>query len=270
MHALRIERLVYRWPGAERSTLEIGALSLASGESLFLYGPSGCGKSTLLSAIAGVVDVPKGAIHVADLDLGALHGGARDRFRVDHIGMIFQVFNLVPWLSARENVLLPCTFSSRRSVRTGDDPAGSAERLLNELGLSDPSLTSKQAHELSVGQQQRVAAARALIDAALRAANPEARLIPIGFASGQVPQIPANLLLVKNLTVIGLYWGGYLRFRPDVLTGSLRTLLDWYAAGRLHPPVGDVLPLERTAEALALLRDRKARGKVVVQIGPDR
>jgi putative ABC transport system ATP-binding protein len=163
MHALRIERLVYRWPGAERSTLEIGALSLASGESLFLYGPSGCGKSTLLSAIAGVVDVPKGAIHVADLDLGALHGGARDRFRVDHIGMIFQVFNLVPWLSARENVLLPCTFSSRRSVRTGDDPAGSAERLLDELGLSDPSLTSKQAHELSVGQQQRVAAARALI-----------------------------------------------------------------------------------------------------------
>jgi NADPH2:quinone reductase len=110
----------------------------------------------------------------------------------------------------------------------------------------------------------------ALFDAALRAANPEARLIPIGFASGQVPQIPANLLLVKNLTVIGLYWGGYLRFRPEVLTGSLRTLLDWYAAGRLHPPVGDVLPLERTAEALALLRDRKARGKVVVQIGPDR
>jgi putative ABC transport system ATP-binding protein len=163
MHSLRIERLVYRWPGAERSTLEIGALSLASGESLFLYGPSGCGKSTLLSAIAGVVDVPKGAIHVADLDLGALHGGARDRFRVDHIGMIFQVFNLVPWLSARENVLLPCTFSSRRSARTGDDPAGSAERLLDELGLSDPSLTSKQAHELSVGQQQRVAAARALI-----------------------------------------------------------------------------------------------------------
>jgi len=163
MHSLRIERLVYRWPGAERSTLEIGALSLASGESLFLYGPSGCGKSTLLSAIAGVVDVPKGAIHVADLDLGTLHGGARDRFRVDHIGMIFQVFNLVPWLSARENVLLPCTFSSRRSVRTGDDPAGSAERLLDELGLSDPSLTSKQAHELSVGQQQRVAAARALI-----------------------------------------------------------------------------------------------------------
>ena len=163
MHPLRIENLTYRWPRAERRTLEIGALSLASGESLFLYGPSGCGKSTLLSAIAGVVNVPKGVIRVADQDLGAVHGGARDRFRVDHIGMIFQVFNLIPWLSALENVLLPCTFSQRRCKRAGDDPAGTARRLLDELGLSDPSLASKPANELSVGQQQRAAAARALI-----------------------------------------------------------------------------------------------------------
>ncbi|SDE62490.1 ABC transporter ATP-binding protein [Ruegeria marina] len=163
MHPLRIERLVYRWPGAARSTLGIGALSLASGERLFLHGPSGCGKSTLLSAIAGVVDVPTGAILVADKDVGALNGGARDRFRVDHIGMIFQVFNLIPWLSALENVLLPCTFSKRRLERSGEDPAGTARNLLDELGLSDPSLASKPASELSVGQQQRVAAARALI-----------------------------------------------------------------------------------------------------------
>ncbi|MCV2866836.1 ABC transporter ATP-binding protein [Defluviimonas sp. WL0075] len=163
MHPLRIERLVYRWPGAARNTLEIGALSLASGESLFLFGPSGCGKSTLLSAIAGVVEVPKGAIRVADQDVGAVHGGARDRFRVDHIGMIFQVFNLIPWLSATENVLLPCTYSRHRRVRAGDNPEGTARRLLSELDLSDPSLASKPANELSVGQQQRVAAARALI-----------------------------------------------------------------------------------------------------------
>ncbi|MCU9840420.1 ABC transporter ATP-binding protein [Ruegeria sp. WL0004] len=160
---MRIERLVYRWPVAARSTLGIGALSLASGERLFLHGPSGCGKSTLLSAIAGVVDVPTGAILVADKDVGALNGGARDRFRVDHIGMIFQVFNLIPWLSALENVLLPCTFSKRRLERSGEDPAGTARNLLDELGLSDPSLASKPASELSVGQQQRVAAARALI-----------------------------------------------------------------------------------------------------------
>jgi len=130
---------------------------------MFLHGPSGCGKSTLLSAIAGVVEVPKEAMRVADQDIAALRGSVRDRFRVDHIGMIFQVFNLIPWLSALENVLLPCTFSQRRRTRAGDDPAGTARRLLDELGLSDPSLTSKQAHELSVGQQQRVAAARALI-----------------------------------------------------------------------------------------------------------
>jgi len=100
--------------------------------------------------------------------------------------------------------------------------------------------------------------------AALRACNPEARLIPMGFASGDVPQIPANILLVKNLTVIGLYWGGYLRFRPDVLTESLAELMGWYADGKLRPHVSHVLPLARAGEALELLRARKSTGKVVV------
>ncbi len=102
---------------------------------------------------------------IADQDLGALRGGARDRFRVDHIGMIFQVFNLIPWLTPVENVLLPCTFSTRRRERAGENPERTAQRLLDELGLSDPSLGLKKAIELSVGQQQRVAAARALIGA---------------------------------------------------------------------------------------------------------
>lgn len=100
--------------------------------------------------------------------------------------------------------------------------------------------------------------------AAMRATRPEARLITIGFASGEVPQIPANHLLVKNLTVIGLYWGGYLKFRPEVLTGSLDTLFGWYAEGRLRPHVSHVLPLAQTDEAMELLRSRKATGKVVV------
>jgi NADPH2:quinone reductase len=103
-----------------------------------------------------------------------------------------------------------------------------------------------------------------LFTAAMRACNPEARILVIGFASGEVPQIPANHLLVKNLAVIGLYWGGYLAFRPEVLTESLATLFDWYAAGALEPHVSHVLPLDRAAEGLALLRDRKATGKVVV------
>lgn len=102
--------------------------------------------------------------------------------------------------------------------------------------------------------------------AAFRACNPEARLLPLGFASGEVPQIPANHLLVKNLTVIGLYWGGYLSFKPEVLTGSMRTLFGWYGEGKLKPHVSNVLPLEQAAEAYELLRSRKSTGKVVVTI----
>lgn len=99
---------------------------------------------------------------------------------------------------------------------------------------------------------------------ALRATRPEGRMLAIGFASGDVPQIPANLLLVKNISVIGLYWGGYLSFRPEVLTESLATLLGWFSEGGLTPHISHVLPLAQTAEALELLRNRKSTGKIVV------
>ncbi|MBL4874668.1 MAG: NADPH:quinone oxidoreductase family protein [Rhodobacteraceae bacterium] len=102
--------------------------------------------------------------------------------------------------------------------------------------------------------------------AALRACNPEARIIPLGFASGEVPQIPANILLVKNITVVGLYWGGYAKFKPSVLTDSFAQLFAWHAEGCLKPHVSHVLPLEQANEALQLLIDRKATGKVVVQV----
>lgn len=104
--------------------------------------------------------------------------------------------------------------------------------------------------------------------AALRSVNPEGRILAIGFASGDVPQIPANHLLVKNVSVIGLYWGGYLKFGPEVLDASLRTLLGWYGENRLRPHVGHVLPFHRAAEALDLIRSRRATGKVVVSIRP--
>lgn len=100
--------------------------------------------------------------------------------------------------------------------------------------------------------------------AALRATRPEGRLLAIGFAGGTVPQIPANLLLVKNLTVMGLYWGGYLTFAPKVLNDSLSTLMGWIVEGSLRPHISHILPLDRADEALALLRDRKSTGKVVV------
>lgn len=108
-----------------------------------------------------------------------------------------------------------------------------------------------------------------LFTAAMRATRPGGRLLAIGFASGQVPQVPANHLLVKNLSLIGFYWGGYLTFAPDLLHGSLATLLDWYAQGRLHPHVSHILPLEQAAEGLALLRDRRSTGKVVIRLAQE-
>jgi putative ABC transport system ATP-binding protein len=155
----------YAWQTGQKPVLSIDALNLAKDERVFLRGPSGSGKSTLLAAIAGVVDIEEESVVVAGTDIGCLKGGARDQFRVDHIGLIFQLFNLIPWQSALENVLLPCRFSTRRLERAGPDPKLSGLRLLHELGLSDPSLVSAPAMSLSVGQQQRVAAARALIGA---------------------------------------------------------------------------------------------------------
>ncbi|MFK7938689.1 MAG: NADPH:quinone oxidoreductase family protein [Roseovarius sp.] len=102
--------------------------------------------------------------------------------------------------------------------------------------------------------------------AAFRACKPEARIIPIGFASGEVPKIPANHLLVKNLDVLGLYWGGYLKFKPSVITDSLTTLLGWFEAGKITPHISHALPLEQAGDALELLRSRKSTGKVVVTL----
>ena len=102
--------------------------------------------------------------------------------------------------------------------------------------------------------------------AALRATRPEGRLITIGFASGEVPQIPSNLLLVKNLTAIGFYWGGYMGFRPKVVTDSLAQLYRWHEEGRLHPHISHRLALEQAAEGLDLLRSRRSTGKVVITI----
>ena len=104
--------------------------------------------------------------------------------------------------------------------------------------------------------------------AALRALRPEGRFVVIGFAGGKVPQFPANILLVKNIDVIGFYWGAYAGFAPEVLDGSLARLMQWYDEGGLKPHVSHVLPLERTAEAMDLMRKRKSTGKVVITMQP--
>lgn len=100
--------------------------------------------------------------------------------------------------------------------------------------------------------------------AAFRACNPEARIIVIGFASGDIPQIPANHLLVKNIAVIGHYWGGYNAFKPAVLNDSMKVLMGWFTEGRLNPHISRVFPLDEAADAMEFLRARKSTGKVVV------
>ena len=161
--ALVIESLRFAWRSGDPDLLALDALQLAAGERLLLRGPSGSGKSTLLGLVGGVLRPQQGTIQVLGQDLGALSGPARDRFRADHIGFVFQQFNLLPYLGMLDNVLLACRFSPRRRRRLGDGAAREARRCLAALGLDDPQLARRPAAELSVGQQQRVAVARALL-----------------------------------------------------------------------------------------------------------
>ena len=98
----------------------------------------------------------------------------------------------------------------------------------------------------------------------MRACNPEGRILSIGFASGDIPPIAANHMLVKNIDVIGFYWGGYLKFAPERLINSLGTLLGWLAEGRITPHISHQLPLDDAAKGLGLLRSRQATGKVII------
>ncbi|CCB63944.1 MULTISPECIES: ABC transporter ATP-binding protein [unclassified Hyphomicrobium] len=157
----------YSWPGPSPFTLTINRFKLRRGEKLLLLGPSGSGKSTFLSLLAGIVVPDSGRIEVSGEDMAALGGAARDRFRVDHFGIIFQMFNLLPYGSLIDNVLLPLRFSKlRRENALREGPLEDvAKRLLLALGLDETVIATSKAASLSVGQQQRVAAARALIGA---------------------------------------------------------------------------------------------------------
>lgn len=106
----------------------------------------------------------------------------------------------------------------------------------------------------------------ALFTAALKATNRGGRVLVIGFASGDVPPVPANILLVKNIDLIGFYWGGYLALNAKPLTDSLAELMDWHAQGRLHPHVSHTFPLEQATDGLDTLKARKSTGKVVITI----
>jgi putative ABC transport system ATP-binding protein len=157
--AIQNLRFAYR-RGPE--VLHIDELVVPRGERVFLHGPSGSGKTTLLGVIAGVLQPTAGSVSVLGRDLGRLRPGQRDGLRGEHLGYLFQLFNLLPWLSVTENVTLPVELHAARRARLGaQSPRDAAHELLKRLDLA-PFLHEKVG-DLSVGQQQRVAAARALI-----------------------------------------------------------------------------------------------------------
>lgn len=164
VYALKLAQLSHAWGGAA-PLFEITQLALPQGENLFIQGPSGCGKSTLLGMLAGVISVSHGQLEVLGHDMVKLSSVARDRLRGEHMGVIFQQFNLLPYLDVRANVLLPTRlFASRAqaAVQEWGDAQTQALHLIQTLGLPS-SVWYQPVHQLSVGQQQRVAAVRALM-----------------------------------------------------------------------------------------------------------
>ncbi len=158
---IHLQDVCFRWPGQDNDLLHISDLVVEQGEHLFIQGPSGSGKTTLLNLLTGINQPSSGSVTVLDTPLERLSNSGRDQFRADHLGVIFQQFNLLPYLSLLENVQLPCGFSPRKKANAGDLDV-TARRLLAQLNIND-SLLNQPVAKLSVGQQQRTAVARALI-----------------------------------------------------------------------------------------------------------
>lgn len=166
VEAVRIEGLQFSWPG-QPPLLDISLLSIPLAATFFVGGRSGGGKSTLLSLLAGVLVPTRGSCCVLGNDLHTMTSAARDRLRGQKMGVVFQQFNLLPYLSVIDNTCLPTRIFQNRAEEAclaHGSPLAQAEQLLAQLGL-DRSLWGQPAHKLSVGQQQRVALARAFMGA---------------------------------------------------------------------------------------------------------
>lgn len=164
---VRVEGLRFQWPGGGTFSLSVASFALPARSRTLLLGPSGSGKSTFLSLLCGILAPQQGRIEILGRDVSVLSASARDAFRAEHIGVIFQMFNLLPYGSVIDNVVLPLSFAPGRRARVAaaGGPEAEALRLLARLGLPEDLARGRSVSNLSVGQQQRVAAARALIGA---------------------------------------------------------------------------------------------------------
>jgi putative ABC transport system ATP-binding protein len=159
MSAIKISNLQYVWPESNTPIIDIPALEVELRGSVFLQGASGSGKSTLLSLLAGTLKASSGTLQILGTDLTSLSSRRRDRFRAEHIGIVFQQFNLIPFLTVEGNLKLASRFVNQ-SVSVTEVRA---KKLLESLRL-DSAILERRADRLSVGQQQRVAIARAFIN----------------------------------------------------------------------------------------------------------
>lgn len=161
---INLTNLCFAWK--KETIIDIKTLTINKGQHLFIEGPSGSGKSTLLNLLAGVLTPQSGEVSILGQQLNRLSSSQKDSFRANHIGFIFQQFNLIPYLSVLDNITLPCSFSATRKKKVltrNSSLESEAKRLLSALGLNEPALLQRSVNELSVGQQQRVAAARAML-----------------------------------------------------------------------------------------------------------
>ena len=204
--AVRLSDVVFSWR-RDGFSLRVPAFRVARGRKVLLTGSSGAGKSTLLSLVCGVAAAQRGTVEVLGTDLARLARARRDRFRAEHIGVVFQMFNLVPYLSIVDNVLLPLRFAPERAcrARVAGGEASEARRLLTALAL-DPALHARPVTQLSVGQQQRVAAARALIggpelvvaDEPTSALDGDRQAGFLALLSGELARSGATLIMVSH------------------------------------------------------------------------
>jgi len=204
---LALNDVRFHWPGRDGFSLSVDSFRLDFGEKLFLKGPSGSGKSTLLSLICGIVLPDSGSVCIDGTDIAKLGASQADRLRADKLGIIFQQFNLLPYGSMLQNVLLPLQFSSARRERASANgtPEDEAQRLLQRLGLS-PDQHARGVTRLSIGQQQRVAVARAIIgsprliiaDEPTSALDADNRNEFLKLLFEEVTRVNASLILVSH------------------------------------------------------------------------
>ncbi|KUF08729.1 methionine ABC transporter ATP-binding protein [Pseudoponticoccus marisrubri] len=221
---LSMTDVTFRWPGRPGFALTVPAFAMAKGDAVMIVGDSGSGKSTLLSLICGTLRAASGSLHVAGTDLGRLSAAERDRFRADRIGVIFQQFNLLPYGSVRDNILLPLVFSPKRRGRATDVDA-EVLRLCTAMGL-EPEVIGMSAGRLSVGQQQRVAVARALIgqpelvvaDEPTSALDQRAQTGFLDLLFEQMQVAGSSLLLVSHDTRLGRRFDRVERIEEIALT----------------------------------------------------